>query len=86
MRDLARRVQSLRKELGFRPTDVLDVVYLAGLDDGSRRLLEPFVGVMAGLVRARDVRVVGDRDKVSGVDWCEFVFDDRRVFVAVGSG
>jgi len=36
MRDLARRVQSLRKELGFAPTDVLDVVYLGGLDDEVR--------------------------------------------------
>lgn len=86
MRDLARRVQSLRKELGFRPTDVLKVVYLAGLDEESRRLLEPFVSVMAELVRARKVRVLSDKDEVSRVDWREFVFDDRRVFVAVGSG
>jgi len=82
MRDLARRVQALRKELGFAPTDVLGAVFLAELDEETSGLLEPFLGEMAGLVRAGQVRLVRDRSEVK-VEWREFSFDDRRVYVAV---
>ena len=86
MRDLARRVQALRKDLGFSPTDVLEAVHLAGLDDETKGLLEPLLGVMAGLVRARKVSLHRDVHEVAGVakkEWREFSFDDKRVHVAV---
>ena len=82
MRDLARRVQSLRKEMGFMPTEVLGAVHLAGLDEETWRLLEPFLGEMAGLVRAGQVHLVKDRSEVKA-EWREFTFDDKRVFVAI---
>ena len=86
MRDLARRVQALRKDLGFSPTDMLEAVHLAGLDDETKGLLEPLLGVMAGLVRARKVSLYRDMREVAGVaqeEWREFSFDDKRVCVAV---
>jgi hypothetical protein len=86
MRDLARRVQALRKDLGFSPTDMLEAVHLAGLDDETRSLLEPLLSVMASLVRTKKVTVYRDVDEVAGVakeDWREFSFDDKRVYVAV---
>jgi len=86
MRDLARRVQALRKDLGFSPTDVLEAVHLAGLDDETRSLLEPLLDVMAGLVRSKKVTVYRNVKEVVGVvkeDWREFSFDDKRVHVAV---
>jgi len=82
MRDLARRVQSLRKEMGFMPTEMLGAVHLAGLDKETWRLLKPFLGEMAGLVRARQVHLVKDRSEVKA-EWREFTFDDKRVFVTV---
>ena len=86
MRDLARRVQALRKDLGFSPTDVLEAVHLAGLDDETRSLLEPLLGIMAGLVRSKKVTVYRDVNEVVSVvkeDWREFSFDDKQVHVAV---
>ena len=82
MRDLARRVQALRKELGFMPTEVLEVVYLAGLDEEMFRLLEPFLSEMADLVRARTVRLVRNKNEVTA-EWCEFSFDGKQVFAAI---
>ena len=41
MRDLARRVQALRKELGFMPTDVLDAVHIAELDEKAELCYSP---------------------------------------------
>jgi len=86
MRDLARRVQALRKDLGFSPTDVLEAVCLAGLDDETRSLLEPLLGVMAGLVRAKKVSLYKEKTQVNGAaetKWHEFSFDDKRVHAAV---
>ena len=56
MRDLARRVQALRKEMGFVPTEVLESVHIAELDAESMGLLQPYLEEMAGLVRATKSR------------------------------
>jgi len=82
MRDLARRVQALRKELGFRPTDVLDAVHLAELDAESARLLEPYLTEMAELVRTKKVHVHKERSEVKA-EWHEYTFDDKKVCVAI---
>jgi isoleucyl-tRNA synthetase len=86
MRDLARRVQALRKDMGFSPTDVLEAVHLAGLDDETRDLLEPLLDVMASLVRAKKVSLNKDKREAAGVaetEWHEFSFDDKRVHAAI---
>jgi isoleucyl-tRNA synthetase len=82
MRDLARRVQALRKELGYTPTDVLEAVYLSELDDESIRLLHPFVDEMKGLVRAEKVLLQGS-NKERNVEWHESQLDDRKVAIAI---
>jgi hypothetical protein len=44
---LARRVQALRKELGFMPTDILNAIHVAELDSKSEKLLEPYLTMHA---------------------------------------
>jgi valyl-tRNA synthetase len=82
MRDIARRVQALRKELGFTPTDILDAVHLAELDAESTRLLEPYLTEMAELVRTKKVHVHKERLEVKA-EWHEYAFDDKKVYVAI---
>jgi len=82
MRDLARRVQALRKELGFTPTDILEAVHLAELDAESARLLEPYLTEMAELVRTKKVHVHKERSEVKA-EWHEYTFDDKKVCVAI---
>ena len=82
MRDLARRVQSLRKELGFMPTDILQTVHLAELDTQTIELLTPFLKKMAELVRAENIRVHEKRAEVKA-EWHEYSFDDTRIYVAI---
>jgi len=82
MRDLARRVQSLRKELGFTPTDILQTVHLAELDTETVELLTPFLKKMAELVRAKKVRVDEKRTEVEA-EWHGYAFDDTRIYVAI---
>jgi isoleucyl-tRNA synthetase len=82
MRDLARRVQALRKELGFSPTDVLAAVHLAELDTETARLLEPYLREMANLVRTKKVQVHKERAEVTA-EWHEYAFDDKKVYVTI---
>jgi len=82
MRDLARRVQALRKELGFMPTDILEAVHVAELDPASMKLLEPYLTEMAELVRAKKVYVHTKRSEVRA-EWHERMLDDKKIYVAI---
>jgi valyl-tRNA synthetase len=82
MRDIARRVQSLRKELGYVPTDILETVHVAGLDEESMELLKPYVDEMAGLVRAKKVQLHKGQNEVEA-RWHEYPLDDKKVYIAI---
>ncbi len=80
MRDLARRIQVLRKERGYRPTDVLDVARVAGL---PREVLEPLRRRAESLARLVRVRRVEFLERPEGEGWAEFELDGSRVFLEV---
>jgi isoleucyl-tRNA synthetase len=83
MRDLARRVQALRKELGYVPTDILDGVHISELDKESIGLVESYLAEMAELVRARKVSLHEKREEVSDADWHETELDGKKVFINI---
>jgi len=82
MRDLARRVQALRKELGFMPTDILKTVHIAELDQETVKLLKPYLTEMAELVRSRKVHFHLKRSEVE-TEWHESQLDDKKVYIAI---
>ena len=82
MRDLARRVQALRKELGYSPTDILDAVYISDLDGESISLLDSFLNKMAELVRSRKVCLCTDKREIK-TKWHECQFEDKCLGIAV---
>ena len=82
MRDLARRVQSLRKELGYVSTDVLEAVHIAELEDENIRLLKPYLKEMEELVRAKNVYLHSRREEVEA-KWYEYQLDDKRICIAI---
>ncbi len=55
VKDIARRLQELRKERGYDPTDVLDTASVLGLDDESLGMVREMAGDLAFLVRVRKV-------------------------------
>ncbi|MCW4030672.1 MAG: isoleucine--tRNA ligase [Candidatus Bathyarchaeota archaeon] len=83
MRDLARRVQALRKEMGFTPTDVLDSAHIAELDAESMTLLEPYLEEMAGLIRTGKVYLHSKRGEVDEADWHESELDGKKIFLNI---
>ncbi|MGD0451755.1 MAG: isoleucine--tRNA ligase [Candidatus Bathyarchaeia archaeon] len=83
MRDLARRVQALRKEMGFTPTDVLESVHIAELDAESMTLLEPYLDEMAGLVRTRKVYLHSSSSEEHDAEWHESELDGKKIFLNI---
>ena len=55
IRDIARRLQVLRKERGYNPTDVLESAYVLGLDDESFKMVKEKQSELAFLVRVKGV-------------------------------
>ncbi len=82
MRDLARRVQALRKEMGFVPTEVLESVHISELDTESVGLLQPYLVEMAGLVRARKVYLHVNRSEIE-TDWHQSELDGKKIFINI---
>ena len=82
MRDLARRVQALRKEMGFMPTDVLDSAHIAELDAESIALLEPYLEEMAALVRTGKVYLHNKQSEVEA-EWHESELDGKKIFINI---
>jgi hypothetical protein len=83
MRDLARRVQALRKELGFMPTDILDDAHIAGLDAESSGLVSTYLAEMAELVRTRKVSLHEKTEELSDADWHEAELDGKPIFISI---
>ncbi len=55
IKDVARRLQTLRKERGFNPTDILGVASILDLDEESLEMLKDKADELAFLVRVKQV-------------------------------
>ena len=55
VKDLARRLQTLRKKRGYKPTDILNVASILDLDDDSLGMLKEREKELAFLVRVKQV-------------------------------
>jgi isoleucyl-tRNA synthetase len=84
MRDLARRVQALRKELGYVPTDILKVVNISELNSENVKLLEPYLEDMKELIRAENIHLLHDRAQLKA-EWHESQLDDKKVYISIPS-
>jgi len=80
VRDVARRVQALRKKMGFSPTAVLAMAKVAGLEEDELALLTPLKKDLAFLVRVRQVELA--KDKGEG-EWQEDELDGRPIYLRV---
>jgi len=82
MRDLARRVQALRKEFGYMPTDIIDSVHLLGLETESINLLKPYLQEMASLVRTKKVYIHEIPAELE-TKWHEAELDGKKISISI---
>ena len=55
VRDIARRLQVLRKERGYNPTDIIGAAYILGLDDEMLEMVKEKQSDLAFLVRVKKI-------------------------------
>ena len=55
VKDIARRLQTLRKERGYNPTDILNIASILDLDDESSAMMKEKTKDLAFLVRVKQV-------------------------------
>lgn len=55
VRDVARRLQALRKERGYNPTDILDAAYILDLDEESLEMVKERHEELTFLVRVKKI-------------------------------
>ena len=55
IKDVARRLQTLRKEKGYNPTDVLGTASILDLDEESLEMIKEKANDLAFLVRVKQV-------------------------------
>ncbi len=67
VKDIARRLQTLRKERGYNPTDILNVASILDLDEESLEMIKEKSEDLAFLVRVK---------KVDFVESCKIYKDD----------
>ena len=82
MRDLARRIQSLRKECGYIPTDILNAVHVAELGSEDVDLLKPFLGQMRELIRAKKIQLHDKHDNLEA-KWHKYQLDSKTLYIAI---
>ena len=58
IKDIARRLQTLRKERGYNPTDILSVASILDLDDESLEMIKEKSEELAFLVRVKQVNFI----------------------------
>ncbi len=81
VRDLARRMQALRKERGYSPTEILGAAYASELDADQIRTLNKRRKDLAFLVRVKHVRLMKEAEK--GVKWQDSELDGRPIKISV---
>ena len=59
VKDLARRLQTLRKERGYNPTDILQTASILDLDEESLEMVKEKSSELAFLVRVRQIDFAG---------------------------
>jgi isoleucyl-tRNA synthetase len=82
VRDLARRLQALRKEKGFVPTAMLRAAAVAGLEEEDLELVRPLERELAYLVRVRRVELASEKGGRGW--WSEAELDGRPIYLRVG--
>jgi isoleucyl-tRNA synthetase len=83
-RDVARRLQALRKKRGYSPAAVLARARVAGLDQETASMLAPLKKHLAFLVRVKAVELLTDQP--GGAEWEEDELDGRPLYLDVSGG
>ena len=78
VKDIARRIQSLRKEKGYNPTDVLNVASILDLDEESLEMVKEKSQDLAFLIRVKEVNFTETCKEYKEVD-----IDGQKIRISI---
>ena len=81
LRDVARRLQNLRRKRGYNPTDILDTATILGIDDKVQELVKSNQFDLAGLVRVRRVSFTESGDPAES--FVEEDVDGQKIRISI---
>jgi len=81
IRDLARRMQNLRKERGYNPTDIIEGAYVACIDDELLEQMSSRSNDLTFLVRVKNVHI--SKIPLEGVNWVDVEIDGKVIKISV---
>ena len=81
MKDIARRIQSLRKEKGFKPTDLVESVLISGLEKEWEDLMNTRKDEIAFLVRAKEIKFDGEKVETNKMN--EVNIDGKKIMILI---
>ena len=81
MKDIARRIQSLRKEKGFKPTDLVESVLISGLENEWEDLMNTRKDEIAFLVRAKEIKFDGEKVETNKMN--EVNIDGKKIMILI---
>ena len=81
VRDLARRLQALRKERGYNPTEILDTAYVSGLDSIWKASIDTKLDELTFLVRVKKIKIMDQ--PIRGVNWMTTDIDGNSIKISV---
>jgi isoleucyl-tRNA synthetase len=81
LRDVARRLQALRKEKGYVPTEILPMAAVGGLDKATADILTKRKERLLFLVRVKKVEISEEAPRGEG--WTESDLDGRKIYLRI---
>jgi isoleucyl-tRNA synthetase len=82
VKDLARNIQQLRKELGYSPTKILDTAYISNFSEDEISKIQKFEDVLRNLVRVNKI-VFPDRISNGGIKPKQVEIDGRDISIYI---
>jgi isoleucyl-tRNA synthetase len=82
VKDLARNIQQLRKELGYSPTEVLNTAYISNLSAEEISKIKPYEFELTSLVRVKSLEFF-DSNNLKNFNSKEIDLDGKKILIYV---
>ena len=81
IRDLARRLQSLRKEKNFNPTEIKNCAYIVGIEDRLIQHLKHEEKKILHLVRVKKIKFIDTCSE--DIEWSDIELDGKQISISI---
>lgn len=81
VRDIARRIQNLRKDKGLDPNDLIEKSHISGISHNHHAIFSTKLDLLSHLTRSKNIVIHESED--SNIEWTEFKIDGNPIQIAI---